>query len=53
MPLQVLPTRDPFATLAYFDEANVRIEKGEVTEYQHRSDESGRWLRTQFCRRGL
>jgi hypothetical protein len=44
-------TGSAFATLAYFDEANVRIVKGEVTEYEHRSDESGRWLRTQFCPR--
>ena len=44
-------TGSAFATLAYFDEANVRIVKGEVTQYEHRSDESGRWLRTQFCPR--
>jgi hypothetical protein len=45
-------TGSAFATLAaYFDAANVRIVKGEVTEYEHRSDESGRWLRTQFCPR--
>jgi hypothetical protein len=44
-------TGSAFATLAYFDEANVRIVKGEVTEYEHRSDESGRWLKTQFCPR--
>ena len=44
-------TGSAFATLAYFDEANVRIVKGEVTEYEHRSDESGRRLRTQFCPR--
>jgi hypothetical protein len=44
-------TGSAFATLAYFDEANVRLVKGEVTEYEHRSDESGRWLRTQFCPR--
>ena len=44
-------TGSAFATMAYFDEANVRIVKGQVTEYEHRSDESGRWLRTQFCPR--
>jgi hypothetical protein len=44
-------TGSAFATLAYFDEANVRIVKGEVAEHEHRSDESGRWLRTQFCPR--
>jgi hypothetical protein len=44
-------TGSAFATLAYFDEANVRIVKGDVAEYEHRSDETGRWLRTQFCPR--
>ena len=38
------------ATFAYFDEANLDF-AGPVTEYEHRSDESGRWLRTQFCTR--
>jgi hypothetical protein len=37
-----------FATFAYFDETNVDL-VGEVKEYEHRSDESGRWLRIQFC----
>lgn len=38
-----------FATFAYFDETNVEFIQGHVTEYEHRSDESGRWLRMQFC----
>jgi hypothetical protein len=44
-------TGSAFATLAYFDEAKVKVVKGELAEYEHRSDESGRWLRTQFCPR--
>ena len=44
-------TGSAFATMAYFDEANVGIMKGQVTEYEHRSDESSRWLRMQFCPR--
>lgn len=44
-------TGSAFATMAYFDEANVRIVKGQITDYEHRSDESGRWLRMQFCPR--
>ena len=38
-----------FATFAYFDETNLEFIQGHVTEYEHRSDESGRWLRMQFC----
>ena len=40
-----------FATLAYFDEASVELVQGRLSEYEHHSDESGRWLRTQFCPR--
>ncbi len=38
-----------FATVAYFDERNVTFVQGELKQYQHVSDESGRWLRTEFC----
>lgn len=38
-----------FGTVAYFEDANVTILKGELLECEHRSDESGRWLRMQFC----
>ena len=38
-----------FATIAYFDERNVEVLQGELTLYEHHSDESGRWLRMQFC----
>ena len=31
-----------FAMVAQFDEKNVEITQGELREYEHRSDESGR-----------
>ena len=36
---------------AYFKEHEVRILRGELKSYEHRSDESGRWLRFEFCPR--
>jgi hypothetical protein len=38
-----------FALPTYFNERDVQILRGTLTTYEHRSDESGRWLRTQFC----
>ena len=38
-----------FATLAYFNQRDVEITQGQLTECEHRSDESGRWLKMQFC----
>ena len=38
-----------FAMLAAFDEKFVAITFGELTECEHRSDESGRWLKMEFC----
>ena len=38
-----------FAILAAFDEKNVTITQGELVECEHRSDESGRWLKMSFC----
>lgn len=40
-----------FAILAAFDENNVAITQGEIVECEHRSDESGRWLKMSFCRK--
>ena len=40
-----------FATLAYFDQKSIEITQGQLTECEHRSDESGRWLKMQFCSR--
>jgi len=38
-----------FAVLASFKEDDVEILQGELSEIEHRSDESGRWLRMSFC----
>jgi len=38
-----------FAVLASFKEAAVEVLQGELSEVEHRSDESGRWLRMSFC----
>lgn len=42
-------TGSAFGTVAYFDDRNVSIMRGELRECEHRSDETGRWLRMQFC----
>ena len=38
-----------FAVLASFKEDAIEILQGEQSEVEHRSDESGRWLRMTFC----
>ena len=38
-----------FAILATFAEQSVEFIHGQLAEYEHRSDESGRWLRMNFC----
>ena len=38
-----------FAVLATFREEEFELTQGEVAQYEHRSDESGRWLRMNFC----
>lgn len=38
-----------FATIALFNERDVEFLRGELRQYEHRSDESGRWLRMEFC----
>jgi len=38
-----------FAVLATFPEQSVEITQGELAECEHRSDESGRWLKMRFC----
>ena len=42
-------TGSAFAITVYFDEANVEIVSGNPSMHEHRSDESGRWLRREFC----
>lgn len=44
-------TGSAFGLGAYFDAAQVKILRGELRRYEHRSDESGRWLRFEFCPR--
>jgi hypothetical protein len=34
---------------AYFDEKNVEIISGVLKTYEYRSDESHRWIKTEFC----
>ena len=42
-------TGSAFAFAAYFNEADVELLQGRMTAYEHRSDETGRWLRIEFC----
>ena len=43
-------TGSAFIVSAWFDESNTRIEGAEnLKTYEHRSDETGRWIRLQFC----
>ena len=41
-------TGSAFGMGAYFNESDVELD-GELRTYEHRSDESGRWLRIEFC----
>jgi len=38
-----------FAFVAYCRAEDVEFNGGARTTYEHRSDETGRWLRTEFC----
>ena len=40
-----------FRTAAWFEEKSVDFLKGRLTTYEHLSDESGRWIRLEFCSR--
>jgi len=40
-----------FAVVATFPEQSVEFIQGQLSECEHRSDESGRWLRMNFCPR--
>jgi hypothetical protein len=42
-------TGSAFLTCAYCDDSAVEITSGVLNTYQYRSDESGRWIRTEFC----
>jgi hypothetical protein len=40
-----------FATIAYYKDEAIEYVEGDMSEYEHRSDESGRLLRSRFCPR--
>ena len=42
-------TGSAFAITVYFDESNIELLSGTLAIHEHHSDESGRWLRTEFC----
>jgi hypothetical protein len=42
-------TGSAFGISAYFPDANVKITQGALKTYQYRSDESQRWIKTEFC----
>ena len=42
-------TGSAFGIGAYFKTEDVDIVRGTLKSYEHRSDESGRWLKMEFC----
>lgn len=44
-------TGTAFATEVVFDSGQVEVTGAEIAHYRHLSDESGRWLDVEFCRR--
>ncbi len=44
-------TGTAFDMVVFFDEKYVEITGGPLTTYEHRSDESQRWIRLEFCPR--
>jgi hypothetical protein len=42
-------TGSAFAVIGYFNEQDVEFIQGTLTLHEHRSDETGRWLRMEFC----
>ncbi|MDQ5849121.1 MAG: GFA family protein [Pseudomonadota bacterium] len=42
-------TGSAFGVGAYFKQEDVEVLRGALTTYEHRSDETQRWLRIQFC----
>jgi hypothetical protein len=42
-------TGSAFGIGVYFKQEDVEITRGALTPYEHRSDESRRWLRMEFC----
>ncbi len=44
-----LRTGSAFGVSFYFKETQVKIIKGNLTSYKYHLEESGRWIRTEFC----
>ena len=44
-----LRTGSAFGVGIYFKAGDFELLRGELKTYEYRSDESGRWLRTEFC----
>ena len=44
-------TGSAFGVGVYFRKEDFELLRGELKSYEHRSDESGRWLRMEFCAR--
>jgi hypothetical protein len=42
-------TGSAFGVGVYFKKDDFELLRGELKSYEHRSDESGRWLRMEFC----
>jgi hypothetical protein len=42
-------TGSAFGISAFFDKADVHVTSGKLKTYEYRSDESGRWLKMEFC----
>ena len=42
-------TGSAFAVIVYFREKDVEFTAGATSSFEHRSDESNRWLRIEFC----
>jgi hypothetical protein len=44
-------TGSAFGVIVWFEEENVELTGDGLTTYEHRSDESNRWMRLSFCNR--
>ena len=42
-------TNAPFRAGVYFKKSDFELTRGALKSYEHKSDESGRWLRMEFC----
>jgi hypothetical protein len=46
-----LRTGGPYGIGVYFDDSDVELLQGKMRTFEYRSDESGRWVRNEFCER--